>query len=465
MVVLGAGPGGYAAAFYAADLGYEVMLVDPRANPGGVCLFEGCIPSKTLLHGAALIHEVTSSKNIGLEFGSLRLDLDKLRAHKESVVNKLTSGLGLLSKQRDIIYKLGKGQFIDPHNLIISTDEGEERTSFDYAIIATGSIPRKLPFLPTEHPLVWDSTKALELKEVPESLLVIGGGYIGLELGTVYQALGAEVAVAEMAEQLLPMVDGDLVEPLIKSMHERMNRIYTGAKIQDVQFTENKASVKIQLSDGKEAVEHFDRVLVSVGRKPQTEGLGLENLNLTLSEQGFILTNGRQQTDYQHIYAIGDVAGEPMLAHVASYEAHIAVDNIHGEESVYDARAIPAVVFTDPELAWCGLTERDARRLNLAVEVMRFPWNASGRALSMNRTDGLTKMIFDKKTHRVLGVGIVGHGAGELISEGVLAIEMGAFAEDIKMTIHPHPTISETVMESAEMLFGTSTHLYRPRKN
>lgn len=465
LAVIGAGPGGYAAAFYAADLGMEVTMIDPEKNPGGVCLHRGCIPSKALLHVAKLIHEARESQHWGVTFGAPKLDIDKLRAFKESVVAKLTGGTGQLAKQRKINHLQGTAVFKDAKTLTVTLLDGETvELTFQDAIIATGSRPTVVPSLAINSTRLWDSTAALELQSVPKRLLIIGGGYIGLEMGTVYAALGSEVTVVEMMSGILPGADRDLVRVLQKSLEAKFKTILTDTKV--VKLEEVKDGVRVTL-EGKEVAEPqqvFDAVLMTVGRRPNSENLGLDKTRVKVTARGFIEIDGQRRTAEPHIYAIGDVAGEPMLAHKASHEGHTAVEAIAGHKAVFEPAAIPAVVFTDPELAWAGLTEQEAKDKNIAFEVMRFPWAASGRALTMDRTDGMTKLLIEPETQRILGIGLVGAGAGELVSEGALAIEMAATAEDLKLTIHPHPTLSETVMESAEMLFGTCTHVFRPKR-
>ena len=465
VAVIGAGPGGYAAAFLAADLGLEVTLIDPEINPGGVCLYRGCIPSKALLHVAKLLYESTEAANWGIKFTSPKIDLDKLRNWKESVVNKLTGGLGQLSQLRKITYIQGRARFTEPTKIKISPIKGSKYSlKFDYAVLATGSRPATIPGLIIDSPQVMNSTAALDLKDIPKTLLVIGGGYIGLEMGSIYASLGSEVTVVEMMPSLLPGVDKDLVKILHKSLENKFKSILLETKVSEMKDV--KGTLKVEFESKAEKVNEgrFEKVLYSIGRKPNTEDLGLEDLNIELDSKGFIKVDPRRRTSQPTIFAIGDVAGEPMLAHKATHEGRVAVEVIAGHKAAFEPRAIPAVVFTDPEVAWCGLTESEAQERNRKFEVARFPWAASGRALTMGRADGLTKLIIDPDTERVLGMGIVGPGAGELIAEGVLAIEMAALATDVKLSIHPHPTLSETIMESAEVFFGQSTHIYRPKR-
>jgi dihydrolipoamide dehydrogenase len=470
LVVIGAGPGGYAAAFYAADLGMRVTLIDPSPNPGGVCLYRGCIPSKALLHVADVLNEAKHAEAWGIAFGAPKIDIDRLRGFKEKVVNQLTGGLGQLSKQRKITYVQGTASFKDAKSLHIEKEGGGTDTlTFEHAIIATGSHPAKVPGLSIDSPRVMDSTGALDLPDIPKSLLVVGGGYIGLELGSVYAALGTKVTVVEMTDGLLPGADRDLVNILAKRIESICEAVLLKTKVVSMKDGKNGVTVTFDPSTGsgqadvEKKEQTFDRVLVSVGRRPNPVP-GIENTGVKVTDRGFVEVNEALQTAEPHIYAIGDVVGEPMLAHKASHEGRTAVEAIAGQKVAFEPLAIPAVVFTDPELAWCGLTESDAQKQKREITVARFPWGASGRSLTLDRTDGMTKLVLDPKTERILGVGIVGPGAGELIAEGVLAVEMGANATDLKMSIHPHPTLSETLMESAEVFFGHATHVYRPRR-
>jgi dihydrolipoamide dehydrogenase len=465
LAVVGGGPGGYAAAFLAADLGMTVTLIDPEANPGGVCLYRGCIPSKALLHVAKLLEEAQHAKAWGIDFQPPNIDLARLRAWKEGVVKKLTGGLGVLSKQRKVTYIQGRAAFESSASLrVTKSDNTEQSLFFDRIIIATGSRPAIVPALKLDTPRMMDSTGALNLEDIPGTLLVVGGGYIGLELGSVYAALGTQVTVVEMLPGLLPGADRDLVLPL----HKRLEKMFAGILLNTTVASVNdegtgiRATLKAQ--DGTTEEKLFDRVLVSVGRKPNSEIPGLDKTQVKVGLKGFIQVNKQLQTDDPSIYAIGDVVGEPMLAHKASHEGRVAVEAIAGHKVAFEPNAIPAVVFTDPEIAWAGLTETQAQKENREIKVAKFPWAASGRAVTLDRPEGMTKLLIDPQTERVLGVGIVGAGAGEMIAEGVLAIEMAALASDVAMTIHPHPTLTETVMESAEVFFGTSTHIYRPKR-
>jgi len=464
LVVIGAGPGGYAAAFYAADLGMQVTLVDPAPNPGGVCLYRGCIPSKALLHVAEVLNEAKHAEQWGVTFGAPKIDVNRLRAFKEKVVNQLTGGVGQLSKARKITYIQGTGTFADSSTLQIAKEGGGSDTlTFEHAIIATGSHPAKVPGLSIDSPRVMDSTGALELPDIPKSLLVVGGGYIGLELGSVYAALGTKVTVVEMTDGLLPGADRDLVNILAKRIESICEAVLLKTKVVGMKEQKNGIAVVFE-GDVEKKEQTFDRVLVSIGRKPNPVP-GIEKTKVKVNQRGFVEIDEARRTADPKIYAIGDIVGEPMLAHKASHEGRVAVEAIAGEKgAAFAPLAIPAVVFTDPELAWCGLTESDAQKQKREVTVVRFPWGASGRAMTLDRADGMTKLVLDPKTERILGVGIVGPGAGELIAEGVLAVEMGATAADVKLTIHAHPTLSETVMEAAEVFFGHATHVYRPKR-
>lgn len=465
IVVIGGGPGGYAAAFYAADLGMQVTLVDMEKNPGGVCLYRGCIPSKALLHVAKLINETKEAKEWGVDFGEPKIDLDQLRAFKNKVVNKLTGGLGILSKQRKINFVQGRASFVSSTSIEVKKEDGSsEQITFDKAIIATGSVIATIPSLQIESKRLLNSTSALDLPAIPGSLLIVGGGYIGLELGSVYAALGTKVSVVEFMDRLLPGADPDLVAPLQKRLNTAYDQIMLSSKVVEIKEEGDVLKVKIEGKDGKVEEKSYDYVLMSIGRKPQTAGLGLENTAVKVNERGWVIADSSLKTNDENIYAIGDIVGEPMLAHKASHEGRVAVDAISGKKVAFEPLAIPAVVFTDPEIAWAGLTEKQAQDKGLKFEVAKFPWAASGRATTLDRSDGLTKLIVDPATERILGIGITGPGAGELIAEGVLAIEMGATVKDLALTIHPHPTLSETVMEAAELFYGHSSHLYKPAK-
>jgi dihydrolipoamide dehydrogenase len=464
LVVLGAGPGGYAAAFYAADMGLQVALVDEEKNPGGVCLYRGCIPSKALLHVAKVIDEAKHAASLGVAFGEPAIDVDKLRTFKQGVVDKLTGGVGQVAKLRKVKFYQGRAALTGPTSMrITAADGGTTDLTFENCILATGSHPTRIPSLSLDTPRMMDSTGGLDLPDIPKTMLVIGGGYIGLELGTVYATLGTKVSVVEMTPTLLPGADRDLVNILEKRVKRLFASIMTSTKV--VKVEEVKDAIKVTFEgETPDKEQTFDRVLVAIGRRPNSKIPGLETTKVLVDAKGFIETDPQRRTAEPTIWAIGDVAGEPMLAHKASHEARVPVEAILGHKAIFEPLAIPAVVFTDPEIAWCGLTEAEAQAKGIEVAVAKFPWGASGRAITLDRPDGLTKLILEPKTNRVLGVGIAGSGAGELIAEGVLAIEMGATAEDLTLTIHPHPTLSETVMESAEAFFGQSSHVYRPKK-
>jgi dihydrolipoamide dehydrogenase len=465
IAVIGGGPGGYAAAFLAADLGMKVTLIDREQNPGGVCLYRGCIPSKALLHVAALINESRHAKNWGIEFGEPKIDVARLRSFKEGVVNKLTGGLGQLSKQRKVTYIRGDASFDNSNTVRVKKQtSGEDVLSFDRIIIATGSRPAVIPSLKLDTPRMLDSTSALDLADVPGTLLVVGGGYIGLELGTVYAALGSKVSVVEMTPGLLPGADRDLVAPLQKRLDKAFDGIMLNTTVTSVKDEGKGIRVSFDGKDVKEREKVFDKVLVSVGRKPNSEIAGIDRTQVKVGQRGFIQVNKQLQTDDPAIYAIGDVVGEPMLAHKASHEGRTAVEHIAGHKVAFEPNAIPAVVFTDPEIARAGVTETQAEKEGREIKVAKFPWAASGRAMTLDRTEGMTKLIIDPASERILGVGMVGVGAGDMIAEGTLAIEMAATVTDLELTIHPHPTLSETVMQAAEVFFGTSTDLYRPKR-
>jgi dihydrolipoamide dehydrogenase len=464
VAVVGAGPGGYAAAFYAADLGMEVTLIDPEKNPGGVCLYRGCIPSKALLHVAKVIDEARHARDWGVEFGAPTIDVNGVRAFKNRVVEKLTSGTGQVAKLRKITYVQGWASLGGPTTLrVAKTGGGNEDVNVDYVVLATGSQPTRVGPLAEESPRILDSTGALDLPEIPGTLLVVGGGYIGLELGSVYAALGTNVSVVEMTDGLLPGADRDLVRYLAQRVESTFDKVLLSTKVTSLRAIDTGVKVTFE-GESAPGETTYDYVLVSIGRRPLPPIEGLNRTRAQVNQRGFIQTDLQRRTEEPTIFAIGDAVGEPMLAHKASHEARVAIEAIAGHKAVFEPQAIPAVVFTDPEIAWAGLTETQAEQEKRKVDVMRFPWPASGRAISIDRVDGMTKMLVDPATERVLGVGIVGAGAGELIAEGVLAIEMGATASDVKLTIHPHPTLSETVMESAEMFFGTATHVYKPRR-
>ncbi len=463
LAVLGAGPGGYAAAFYAADLGMQVTLVDMEKNPGGVCLYRGCIPSKALLHVSKVVDESRHASAWGVTFAEPKIDVDKLRGFKQGVVDKLTSGVGQVARMRKVKYIQGRATLTGPKSMTIAGESGETELQFEHCILATGSSPTRVPSLALDSPRMMDSTSGLELPDIPKSLLVIGGGYIGLELGTVYATLGSKVSVVEMTGGLLPGADRDLVSVLQKRLEKLFATIMLNTKV--VKVADEKNGVRVTFEGEASGDQTFDRVLVAVGRRPNSKIPGLEKTAVKVDAKGFIETDPQRRTAEPTIFAIGDVAGEPMLAHKASHEARVAVEAIQGHKAVFEPLAIPAVVFTDPEIAWTGLTEAQAQAEGRDdVEVAKFPWGALSRAITIDRPEGVTKLVLEKKTGRVLGAGIAGSGAGELIAEATLAIEMGATAEDMRLTIHPHPTLSESLMEAAEVFFGQSTHVYKPKR-
>jgi dihydrolipoamide dehydrogenase len=463
ILVLGGGPGGYAAAFYAADLGKKVILVERDKRLGGVCLNRGCIPSKALLHAAHTITAARESEHRGISFGAPALDLAKLRTWKESILDRLSGGIAQLAKMRGVQVLYGRGYFEDSRTLRVETEQGQQLIKYEKAIIAVGSKSALPKAFDLGNPRVMTSREALEVEDVPENLLVIGGGYIGMELGTVYATLGSKVVLVEALDSILAGADPDLARPIIAYAKKAFKEVRLKTKVSKMSTSGKQIKVEFDL-DGQKKEELYDRVLVAVGRAPNAEDLGLENTKVSFDEKGFIHVNEHQQTTDPAIYAIGDIVGGVLLAHKASKEARIAVEVIVGEDSAFVDITIPAVVFTDPELAWCGLTEAEAKAKGLEVRVSKFPWAASGRALSFDRPDGMTKLIIEPDTERVLGVGIVGHGAGELIAEGVLAVEMGATAKDLALTVHPHPTLSETLMEAAEAFYGVATHTWARKK-
>ncbi|HHJ19217.1 MAG TPA: dihydrolipoyl dehydrogenase [Gammaproteobacteria bacterium] len=464
VVVLGSGPGGYTAAFRAADLGKKVVLIERYDSIGGVCLNVGCIPSKALLHVAEVIAEAREFSDVGVTFAEPEVDIDKLRGHKEKIIGQLTGGLKQLAKQRKVQIVQGYGRFSSANSLLVEAADGSQQTvAFEQAIIAAGSQVTKLPFIPWDDPRVMDSTDALALESVPEHLLIVGGGIIGLEMATVYHALGAKITVVELADQLMPGADLDLVRTFQKTIKSRYENIYTSTKVTAI--TPEKEGLRCSF-EGKKAPESaiFDRVLVAIGRSPNGKLIDADKAGVAVDERGFIAVDKQQKTNVDHIYAIGDIVGQPMLAHKATHEGKVAAEVIAGKRSYFDAKTIPSVAYTDPEISWCGTTEGEAKAQGIEYEKGAFPWAASGRALSMGASNGVTKVLFDKNTKRVIGAGIVGKNAGELIAEAVLALEMGADAEDLGLTIHPHPTLSETLNFAAEMVEGTITDLYIPKR-
>jgi len=467
VLVLGAGPGGYTAAFRAADLGKKVVLVERYATLGGVCLNVGCIPSKALLHAAKIITDAEEGAHLGLTFGAPKIEIDGLRKFKDGVVGKLTKGLAGLAKGRKVTVVTGKGRFATPHTLEVETKEGRKVVSFDHCIIAAGSQSARIPGFPYDDPRLMDSTGALELTDIPKRLLIIGGGIIGLEMATVYDALGSKVTVVEFMDRLIPGADPDIVKPLAKRIEKRYEKIMLKTKVAKIEATPAGLKASFESAGGGEAPapETYDRVLLAVGRRPNGANIGCDKAGVTVNERGWIPVDHQMRTNVAHIFAIGDIVGEPMLAHKATHEAKLAAEVIAGmDHHAWEARTIPSVAYTDPEVAWMGLSEPEAKQQGVEYDKAVFPWAASGRALGMGREDGLTKVLYEKGTKRILGAGIVGVNAGELIAETVLALEMGADAEDIGLTIHPHPTLSETVFFSAEMAEGTITDMMPPKR-
>ena len=461
VVVLGGGPGGYTAAFRAADLGLSVCLVEKQERLGGVCLNVGCIPSKTLLHGAAVIEEAAEVAEYGISFGPPKIDLAALLAKKESVIEQLTGGLAGLCKARKITRMVGRGVFKDASTLVVSGADGETEVQFADAVIATGSFPFVLPGIP-EDSRIWDSSMALELKTVPERFLIIGGGIIGLEMAQIYSALGSKITVVEMLDHIIPPADKDLIQPLFLKLKKKY-RIFTKTRVTEIKSLESGIQASFEGKKAPES-EEFDAVLVAVGRRPNSADMGFENIGLKINDHGFLEVNDRQECSIAHFYGIGDVVGEPMLAHKATHEAKVAAENIAGHNVVFDPMTIPSVAYTKPEVAWMGLTEKEAKEKKIDFSKGKFPWGASGRALSTGASSGVTKVLFDKESGRIIGAGICGLNAGELIHEAVLALEMGANAEDISKTVHAHPTLAETFGFAAEIVDGSITDVLPPKK-
>jgi dihydrolipoamide dehydrogenase len=459
VLVLGGGPGGYTAAFRAADLGKQVVLVERYSVLGGVCLNVGCIPSKALLHVAHIIHEAEVIAEHGVSFGKPGIDLDKIRSWKQSVSQSLNQGLAKLAKQRKVTVINGVGKFSSANSLVVENDSGTQTISFDNAIIAAGSQPTKIPGFPHDDPRVWDSTDALELKSVPEKLLIVGGGIIGLEMATVYHALGSKISVVELMDQIIPGCDKDLVTPLQRKIKKQYDNLWLKTSVKAMEATDSGIKVTMEGKDAPES-ETFDAVLVAVGRRPNGNLIAADKAGVNIDERGYIPVDKQGRTNISHIFAIGDIVGNPMLAHKATHEGKIAAETIAGHKAGFDALTIPSVAYTDPEIAWMGLTELQAQQQGVEYEKATFPWAASGRSLAMGRNEGLTKILTDKSNGRVLGAGFTGPGAGELVAEAVLALEMGADATDISLSIHPHPTLSETFAFAAEMIEGTITDLY-----
>ncbi|OCC07011.1 dihydrolipoyl dehydrogenase [Labrys sp. WJW] len=463
VVVLGGGPGGYTAAFRAADLGKQVVLIERWPQLGGVCLNVGCIPSKALLHAAKVISESQEMGAHGVTFAAPEVDIDKLRGWKDSVIRKLTGGLGGLAKQRKVTVVTGTGRFTAPDRIEVQGEDGTKSVSFEHAIIAAGSEPVVLPFIPQDDRRVIDSTGALALDNVPKRLLVVGGGIIGLEMATVYQALGSRVTIVELMDQIIPGADKDIVTPLMKRVSKQFEAIHLKAKVTKVEAGPDGLTVSFE-GGSAPATDRFDKILVAVGRRPNGRLIGAENAGVAVDERGFIAVDKQMRTNVPHIFAIGDVVGQPMLAHKAVHEGKVAAENAAGHKAFFDAKVIPSVAYTDPEVAWVGLTENEAKARGVKYGKGVFPWAASGRALSLGRDEGMTKVLFEEGSERIIGCGIVGTNAGDLIAEAALAIEMGADAVDIGATIHPHPTLSETIGMAAEAFEGTITDLYMPKK-
>ena len=462
VAIIGAGPGGYAAAFHAADLGLEVTLIDPKENPGGVCLYHGCIPTKALLHFADVKEDAEDARRFGLEFGSVSVNSIKLRKWKENVVKKLTGGLGQLTKARKIKYMRGTAQVADEHTLDIKTHEGKKKKlQFEHAIIATGARAASLPGIDFDHDKIMSAKSALELKDIPSRLLIVGAGYIGLEMGAIYHALGTKITFVEMQSGIMPGMDRDLTDVVKKEKKDMLKNVHFEAKVTDAKAGNEDVKVTYETNDGKKKTETFDKILVAIGEKPNSENIGLENLNIKTDDKGFVEVNEFRQTNTENIYAIGDVAGEPLLAHKASHEGRVAAEHIAGEKTAYEPKAIPGIVFVG--LGWAGLTEEMAKKEGRKVKVTKFPWGASGRVATLGKKYGITKLIIDPDTERILGAAFAGKNAETLVPEATLAIEMGAVAKDLELTIHPHPTLSETIMEAAEMFYGQATHTLKSK--
>ena len=466
-LVIGAGPGGYTAAFLAADLGQKVIMVDPLDNPGGVCLHWGCIPTKALLNITKVMSEAEEAKSWGVTFGKPEVDIDAVRAFKDKVVKQLVGGTSQLAKQRKVEHVKGKARFTDANTVEVAlNDGGTESVSFENAIIATGATSAKLPNVDLDSPRILYAKTALELENIPKNMLVVGGGYIGVELGTVFSKFGSEVSVVEMLPNIMAGSDADLRKVWEKDNKKTFKEIMTDTKVSSMKETKKGIEVTFEAANenGSSKTETYEKVLVSVGNTPNSKDLGLEKVGVKTDERGYIPVDEQRRTNVDHIYAIGDVAGAPLLAHKANLEGRVAAEAISGEKTAYEPATIPAVVYTDPEIAWCGLTENEATDRGIDYEVATFPWGASGRAIAMGTSNGLTKLLVEPTTERILGVAIAGKEAGELISEGVLAVEMAAQVKDVSLSVHPHPTLSETVMEAAEAFYGHSTHIYRPKK-
>lgn len=466
LIVLGAGPGGYAAAFQAANLGLDVTMIDPKPDPGGVCLFHGCIPSKALLHLAKVRKEAVHAEEWGLSFSDARIDLDKVRSWKDSVVKSLTGGLGQLAKIRKVQYLRGTAKLTGTNKLEFTPEDGENRQEIEFKnlIIATGARSTALPGFEFDDDLIMNSKTALDLKDIPEKLLIVGAGYIGLEMSVIYKALGSDISLAEFTPDILPGADQDLKEIFKKEQKELMSNTMFNTSVTSAVKKGKKLNVKLETRDGETKEETFDKMLVAIGSTPNSEGIGLGEPGIETDDKGFIKVDLFRRTNIENIYAIGDVAGQPMLAHKASHEGRVAAEHIAGKKTAYEPKAIPAVVFTDPEIAWTGITEAEAKEKGIKYEVAKFPWAASGRALTLGVKNGLTKLIIEPESGRILGAAMAGTDAGSLVSEATLAVEMGAVARDLELTIHPHPTLSETIMEAAEIFYGHATHVHRRKK-
>ncbi len=461
LVIIGGGPGGYRAAFMAADLGLQVTLVDPELNPGGVCLYRGCIPTKALLHLARIKNEAEHAGEMGIRFSSPEVDIEKVRKWKNKVVQKLTGGLGQLVKAREIKYIRGYARFLDPKTLEVEEENGEKKpVSFENVIIATGAKPFSLPGADYSNPQIMNSSEALELKDIPSNLLIVGGGYIGLEMAVIYHSLNASVSVVEMTDDFMPGMDKDLIAGYKKASQSVFSDIFLETKVEHIEKKGKSLEIEFKDKKGKTFTKDYDKIITAIGQKPNTQHLGLENTSIKRDNKGFIEVNDQQKTSQKGIYAIGDVTGPPLLAHMASYEGRVAAEVIAGRKSVNDARVVPAVIYTEPEIATCGLSEKEAKAKNITYKAVKFPWSASGRAIAMNENAGFTKLLIDPDSERILGAGIVGKNAGDLIPELALAIEMAATAEDVALTIHPHPTLSETIMEAAEVFYGHPAHTF-----
>lgn len=459
LVIIGAGPGGYRAAFMAADLGLKVTLIDPEKNPGGVCLYRGCIPTKALLYLTSVIKDAEEAADMGIKFATPEIDVKKAAAWKDKVVKRLTGGLGQLVKARKINYLRGRGKFLDEKTIEVKLEDGDtEKISFNNAIIATGASAYKLPGVNYDSPLIMNSEEALGFKDIPEKLLIVGGGYIGIEMAIIFHEFGSSVSIAELAPSFLSELDADLVAEHKKSGRQIYEDVFLETSVEAVEKKGKKLDVTFKGKDGKQFKKQYNKILVAIGEGPNTKNLGLENLAIDVDAKGFIKVNERMQTSVKNIYAIGDVTGPPLLAHKASYEGRVAAEAITGKKTANDPRAIPAAIYTEPGIATCGLTEKTAKEKGIQYKVVKFPWAASGRAIAMNERHGFTKLLIDPETERILGAGIVGKNAGDLIAELVVAIEMGATAEDVALSIHPHPTLSETIMEAAELFYGHAAH-------